>query len=394
MDPIAVFHTLIELGVSDVYINGKNSVWARGPEGVAPLSSLLVQATHSGEVRKEDAQNIFTFIAQLLGQGEGAGIPKSALEDFSHKKRLDLALALPNTGLRVRLHGTYANGAPIYVLRLIGVTPSDVEVLGLPRVIQERLSGLTRHKTEGRTEYRRTRPTRSRGLFLVTGPTGAGKSTTLAGLLQFIADNLPYHILTLEDPLEYVIRSRTGKALVTQKELHRDFLTFPQGLKDALRESPDVVMVGEMRDLDTIRWALALAEAGFLVLATFHTNSVQETIERIIGSFPANEQNQVRIRLASTLIGVLSQNLVPLKKPLRGRPRAPIFEYLFMSLAARNMIREGKTHQLHTEFRPPQGMTMTESALHLYKQGLADADTLLGIVNDPEELSKRLKGAA
>lgn len=394
MDPIRIFHTLVEIGVSDVYIASNKDVWARGPKGVAPLSTLLTQAAGTGDVNREEAATIFNYIRDLFDEKKTTSIPRTALADFKAKKRLELALQLPKSPLRIRVHGTFANGTPTYVLRLIGPTPTDVTVLGFPRIIQERLTGLTAKGQGPSLEYRRTRSSRTRGLFLVTGPTGAGKSTTLAGLLQFIADHLPVHVVTLEDPLEYVIKSRKGTALTTQKEMHRDFLEFPQGLKDALRESPDVVMVGEIRDLETMRWTLSLAEAGFLVLATYHTHSVQETIERIIGSFPPSEQNQVRIRLASTLIGVLSQNLVPLKTPLRGRVRAPVYEYLFMTPAARNMIREGKTHQLHNEFRPPNGVTMVESARALYRQKIVEKDALLGVVNDPEQLEKALEAAS
>jgi len=200
---------------------------------------------------------------------------------------------------------------------------------------------------------------RHQGLVLVTGPTGSGKSTTLASMIGWINQNRPLHILTIEDPLEYVHRHERG--IVNQRELGPDAETFPDALRSALREDPDVVLIGEMRDLDTIRTCLTIAETGHLVFATLHTNDTAQAIDRIVDVFPAEQQTQIKVQLANALQAVIYQRLVP--RPDGGRVAA--FEVLAANNAVRNLILEGKTRQLRNQITTGQQDKMQTFEAHL-----------------------------
>ena len=197
------------------------------------------------------------------------------------------------------------------------------------------------------------------GLILVTGPTGCGKSTTLAAMVDYLNENFSYNIITLEDPIEYLFKPK--KSILMQRELGADMLTIADGLKHALRQDPNVIMVGEMRDLETIATTITLAETGHLVLATLHTYSAAQTIDRIIDTFPSNQQNQVRAQLSSTLLGVISQRLLP--KIDGGRVAAR--ELMINTNAIANLIREGKITQIKTmiETGSKEGMTTLDQDL-------------------------------
>jgi len=182
---------------------------------------------------------------------------------------------------------------------------------------------------------------RPRGLILVTGPTGSGKSTTLAAMIGHINQNKRCHILTLEEPIEYL--HRHGESMINQREVHEDTLTFANALRSALREDPDVIMVGEMRDLDTIGTAITASETGHLVMSTLHTSGAADTVNRIIDVFPPHQQDQIRVQLGSVLVAVISQTLIP---KADGSGRVAAFEILLANDAVRNLIREGKTYQI------------------------------------------------
>jgi len=182
---------------------------------------------------------------------------------------------------------------------------------------------------------------RPRGLILVTGPTGSGKSTTLAAMVGHINRNRRCHILTLEEPIEYL--HRHGESMINQREIHEDTLTFSNALRSALREDPDVIMVGEMRDLDTISTAVTASETGHLVMSTLHTSGAADTVNRIIDVFPPHQQDQIRVQLGSVLVAIISQTLVPRAD---GTGRVAAFEILLANDAVRNLIREGKTYQI------------------------------------------------
>jgi twitching motility protein PilT len=198
-----------------------------------------------------------------------------------------------------------------------------------------------------------------RGIVLVTGPTGSGKSTTLAAMVDYINDNRPDHILTIEDPIEFVHESR--RCLINQREVHRDTLGFSEALRSALREDPDVVLVGEMRDLETIRLALTAAETGHLVFGTLHTSSAAKTIDRVVDVFPAGEKDMVRSMLSESLRAVISQTL--LKR--NGGGRVAAHEIMIGTAAIRNLIREGKIAQMYSAIQTGQaaGMTTLDQSL-------------------------------
>ena len=211
-----------------------------------------------------------------------------------------------------------------------------------------------------------------RGIVLVTGPTGSGKSTTLAAMVHYINDNKPDHILTIEDPIEFVHESR--KSLINQREVHRDTLGFAEALRSALREDPDVVLVGELRDLETIRLALTAAETGHLVFGTLHTSSAAKTMDRVVDVFPAAEKEMVRAMLSESLRAVISQTL--LKKTGGGRIAA--HEIMIGTPAIRNLIREGKIAQMYSAIQTGQG-----SGMHTLDQNLAELMSK-GLINKEE----------
>ena len=230
---------------------------------------------------------------------------------------------------------------------------------------------------------------KSMGLVLVTGPTGSGKTTTLASMIDYINTNFAYHIITIEDPIEYLFPHK--KSLVAQREVGNDTSSFATALKYALREDPDVILVGEMRDLETIRAALTAAETGHLVFATLHTNTAIQTINRIINVFPENEQDQIRTELSFVIQGVISQRLVP----RIGGGRVLIHEVLIPTTGIRNLIRENKIHQIYGLMQSGQagtGMqTMNQSILRAIREGLISQEDGMKASPEPQELEKLLK---
>ena len=225
-----------------------------------------------------------------------------------------------------------------------------------------------------------------RGLVLVTGPTGSGKSTTLAAMINYINQNKKEHIITLEDPIEY--RYEHLNCIVNQREVNSDTLSFSNGLRAALREDPDVILVGEMRDAETIGIAITAAETGHLVLATLHTADAAQTVNRIIDVFPENQQQQIRVQLAGTLQGIVAQQLLP---TVGGNARVAVFEILVATPALRNIIREGKTHQLQSYIQTGSqyGMVSMDAALgKLVRMHVVDREVALQRCVEPKEFER------
>ncbi len=229
---------------------------------------------------------------------------------------------------------------------------------------------------------------RKMGLVLVTGPTGSGKSTTLAAMIDYINRNFPYHIITIEDPIEYIFQHK--KSIVNQREIDQDVYSFADALRAALREDPDVILVGEMRDRETIETALRAAETGHLVFGTLHTNTAISTITRIVDIFPAEQQEQIRVQLSFSLQGVISQRLLPKV----GGGRVLAYELLIPNAGIRNLIRENKLQQIYSLMQSGQlesGMqTMNQSLFKLYKAGLITLDEALKASPDIKELERML----
>ncbi|WP_457624695.1 type IV pilus twitching motility protein PilT [Persephonella sp.] len=288
---------------------------------------------------------------------------------FEDKNEVDFSISVKGLG-RFRVNVYRQRGSVAAALRRIPFEIKPMEELGLIPSVKE----LCR---------------KSMGLVLVTGPTGSGKTTTLASMIDYINTNFPYHIITIEDPIEYLFPHK--KSLVAQREVGNDTASFSIALKYALREDPDVILVGEMRDLETIRAALTAAETGHLVFATLHTNTAIQTINRIINVFPENEQDQIRTELSFVLQGVISQRLLP----RIGGGRVLIHEVLIPTTGIRNLIRENKIHQIYGLMQSGQvgtGMqTMNQSIFRAIKEGLITEEDGMKVSPEPQELERMLK---
>ncbi|MDH7577841.1 MAG: type IV pilus twitching motility protein PilT [Bacillota bacterium] len=274
---------------------------------------------------------------------------------FTSEGEIDLAYSLPGVS-RFRVNAYRQRGSCALAIRVVPTKVPAFEELGLPEVVKN----LAR---------------RPRGLILVTGPTGSGKTTTLAAMIDLINNETHCHIITLEDPIEYIHQHR--KSIVNQREIGADTGSFANGLRAALRQDPDVILVGEMRDLETISTAITAAETGHLVLSTLHTVDATQTVDRIIDVFPPHQQQQIRIQLAATLQGILAQQLIP---RIDGRGRVLGLEIMVVTPAIRNLIREGKTHQLISTIQTggKYGMQTLESSLRrLYEAGLIKREDVL-----------------
>ncbi|MCM0083465.1 type IV pilus twitching motility protein PilT [Geomonas sp. Red32] len=288
---------------------------------------------------------------------------------FEEDNELDLSFGVKGLS-RFRGNLFIQRGAVAGVFRVIPYKILTFEELGCPPVVKALCE-------------------KPRGLILVTGPTGSGKSTTLASMIDFINTSRRDHIVTIEDPIEY-LHPHKG-CLVNQREVGADTKSFKHALKYVLRQDPDVVLIGELRDLETIEAALTLAETGHLCFATLHTNSCAQTINRIIDVFPPYQQTQVRTQLSFVLEGVLSQTLVP---KMNSRGRALALEVMVPNPAIRNLIREDKVHQIYSQMQVGQdkfGMqTMNQSLMALLAKNIISIDEALGRSPEPDELKQML----
>ncbi len=292
---------------------------------------------------------------------------------FEEEQELDLSFGIKGVA-RFRANIFIQRGALAGVFRMIPYEILSLETLGLPSVVM-RLTSLPR------------------GLILVTGPTGCGKSTTLAAFLDKINTERHDHIVTIEDPIEFVHKHKG--CLVNQREIGADTKSFVTALKYILRQDPDVVFIGEMRDLETMQAALTISETGHLVFATLHTNSAVQTVNRVVDAFPAHQQSQVRAQMAFVLEAVIAQQLIP---RLDGKGRVLAAEVMITTPAIRNLIREDKIHQVYSQMQVGQtkhGMqTMNQSLLNLYMRKLITLDDSLGRSMDPEELRQMMASPA
>lgn len=295
-------------------------------------------------------------------------VPESFYSVLESKGEVDFSYSIPSLG-RYRVNVFKQRGSYAAAIRLVGTTIPKPEQLGVPSSIIE----LTKRK---------------RGLVLVTGPTGSGKSTTLASLIDVINSNYNTHVITLEDPIEYLHHHK--KSIVNQREIGLDTQSYGNALRAALREDPDVILVGEMRDLDTISIAITAAETGHLVFSTLHTIGAASTVDRIIDVFPPHQQQQIRIQLASVLVSVVSQQLIPLSD---GKGRAAAFEVMHANSAVKNLIREGKAFQIPTIIQTNKKMgmqTMDDAIYDLYVNRKIDSEDAIHFAQDPIALERKL----
>lgn len=281
---------------------------------------------------------------------------------------IDFGFSFENKA-RFRVSLFKQRGTIAMVLRLLPSKFYSFEEIGLPTQLIELLS-------------------RPRGLILVTGPTGSGKTTSLATMLNYINENHASHIITVEDPIEFLHPHKKG--IVTQRELESDVPSFAEAVVKALRQDPDVVLIGEMRDISTMESAIRAAETGHLVFSTLHTTGAARTVDRIIDVFPSNQQAQIRVQLAGTIAAVISQALLPRIDGKGGRVAA--FEIMIANPAIRNLIREGKTYQIVSEMQTGArfGMrALDDHLLELYRAGIISYDDMIDTAQDPRELSDR-----
>ena len=338
---------VVERRASDLHIKAGNRPMLRVDGTLAPVSDEPL-----------DDDQVRGLIAEILTPEQ--------LEVFHRKLELDLAYSIPGVS-RYRVNIYQQRGGMGAAIRTIPASVPTLETLNLPKVVR-RLASLPR------------------GLVLVTGPTGSGKSTTLAAIVDAINHTRSCHIVTIEDPIEYL--HHDDVSIITQREVGADTHSFTNALRHVLRQDPDVILIGEMRDLETIATAITAAETGHLVLATLHTVNAAQTVDRIIDVFPPHQQSQVRMQLSVALEGVLSQTLLPVKS---GRGRVAGVEVMVGTAAIRNLIREGKTHLLLTTIQSGsrEGMqTLNQGLRELVKNQMVSFETALAHSSNPQELAQ------
>ena len=348
MDIISLAKKTVDLGASDLHLSV-------GIPPVVRIDGKLVKLEEYQRLMPDDIEKIvFEFLDEkhrdmLVDKGE---------VDFSHSQR----------GIgRFRVNAYRQRGSYSMALRVVALDIPNIDELRLPEILKDF-------------------SLKQRGLVLVTGPTGSGKTTTLAAMIDHINKNRNCHILTIEDPIEYL--HKHDKGIVNQREIGNDSTSYSNALRAALRQDPDVILIGEMRDLETISIALTAAETGHLVFSTLHTMGAVSTIERIIDVFPPAQQNQIKIQLASVLHGVVSQQLV---RKLDGSGRIAATEVMVCNSAIRNHIREGKTHQIMSSLQTgiKFGMhTMDSSIAQLYREGVISYEDALTCAFDKEAFSR------
>ena len=292
----------------------------------------------------------------------------SQRDKFEERGEYDMSFSIQNLG-RYRVNAYKQRGSAALAFRLVGTIVPSPEELGVPESVIE----LSQRK---------------RGLVLVTGPTGSGKSTTLAAIIEKINSTRESHVITLEDPIEYLHQHK--KSMVNQREIGLDSMNYANALRAALREDPDVILVGEMRDFETISVAITAAETGHLVLSTLHTIGAASTVDRVIDVFPPHQQQQIRVQLANVLEAVISQQLIP---TFDGTERVAAFEVMHSNHAVRNLIREGKSHQLTSVMQTNRklGMiTMDDAIMQLYLEQKIQRDMAVQFAQDPDGMSLKI----
>jgi len=351
MEILRILKEAVDAGAADVLLIG----------GLPVTFKIEDEIVRQGEERLSpaDTEKLVLGIYELAGGRNRKSLDEQGDDDFS--------FSVPGLS-RFRVNAFFQRGSLAAVIRVVHFSLPDRTAIGIPDAV---MAFANKHK----------------GLVLVTGPAGSGKSTTLACLIDQINRTRPVHIITIEDPIEFL--HRHAKGVVTQRELSTDTQSYDRALRAALRQSPDVILLGEMRDYETIRAAITAAETGHLIISTVHTLGASNTIDRVIDAFPPTQQQQIRVQLAATLQGIVSQQLIP---GIRGG-LVPAFEVLTVNGAVRNMIRESKLHQLEGVIQAgaKEGMiTMDAYLAALVQEGKITAAAAVDASENPERLAKRL----
>lgn len=343
-----LLQTVVKEKVSDLHITS-------GQPPVVRMGGHMVRL----ETKSLEAEDCVSLMKSIT--------PERNQQELQEKGGTDFGFAF-GAAARFRVAVFKQRGHIGMVLRRIPSEFLTFEQLGLPPVVRDLI-------------------TRPRGLFLVTGPTGSGKTTSLASMINYLNDTVDHHIITLEDPIEYYHQHK--KCTINQREIGVDVQNFPEALRRALRMDPDVILVGEMRDLDTISSAITAAETGHVVFGTLHTTGAEGTVNRIIDVFPTSQQEQIRTQLSTAIIGVLSQALLP-KKP-KGVVAA--YEMLVVTPAIANLIRENKTYRINSSIQTGKkyGMQLLDDALfNLWKTELCEEKDVITKSNNPGELKAKI----
>ena len=346
-----LLHTVVNRGASDLHITVGQPPVVRIDGHLSALETKVLEA--------EDTVALMKSIA-----------PERCQQELQEVGGADFGFAFGELA-RFRVSIFKQRGNVAMVLRLIPVKLLNFKDLGTPPILAE-LCG------------------RPRGMVLVTGPTGCGKTTTLAAMVDYINENFDHHIITIEDPIEFYHPHK--KSTVNQRELGVDVPTFSEAIRRGLRQDPDVILVGEMRDLETIEAAITAAETGHIVFATLHTTGAQGTINRVIDVFPTNQQEQIRTQLSTAVIGILSQALLP----KIGGGRVAAYEMLVVNPATANLIRENKTYRITSTIQTGQrqGMVLLDDDMfRLWREGLVEKRDVLLKANQPEELAAKIARA-
>lgn len=337
---------MVEKGASDLHLSAGSAPCLRVDEVLDPIP---------GQPRLSSEDTLMLGYSLLNDR---------QIRQFERTRELDMSFGVEKLG-RFRVNLFFQRRSVSVAVRMLPAQIPDFQTCGLPRKMMEELCR------------------RKKGLILITGATGSGKSTTLASMVEWINNNRKCHVITVEDPIEYVHSNKL--AIVDQRELGLDTLSYASALKYALREDPNVILIGEMRDLETIEAALNIAETGHLVLTTLHTSDAVQTINRVVDVFPPHQQQQIRIQLSFVLLAVIAQQLIPRAK---GRGRVLGVEFLIATGAVRSLVREGKTHQIYSVMQTSQreGMrTMNQSLADLHQRGEISYEEGIARSHDPNE---------
>lgn len=352
MELIRLLESALELNASDIFIIAGSPATAKVRGDLVPLSDEKVMPA--------DAQQLIHDTYRLANDRDMMDLIDNGDDDFSFS-------LVKKSRFRCNVYRQRGTLAATY--RVVRFGLPDPDAIGIPPLVIELANTLN-------------------GMILVTGPAGSGKSTTLACMVDKINSTRGGHIITIEDPIEYLHPHK--KSLVSQREVPSDALDFERALRGALRQAPDVIMLGEMRDNETMSIAMTAAETGHLLLSSLHTVGAAKTIDRIIDTFPANQQAQIRIQLSMILRAVISQRLVP----AIGGGQIPVFEVMTVTPAVQNMIRDGKTHQIDNVIygggMDKSMMSMDNELLKLYKQKKITRETAIAYATNPDMLRKRI----